>query len=187
MSSEKAIFRGRYLEFFRASCGWEYVSRIGSSGGITIVAITQERRLLLVEQNRAPLKGIAIELPAGLVDIGEDELAAVKRELAEETGYHCADVRLLCIGATSPGLTDEKNSVYFASGLIPIPGAPDDFPGEDGSIRRAIVRGVADEGERITVHEVPVNGVLPWLSRQRERGAVVDLKVYAGLFFAMSQ
>jgi hypothetical protein len=40
-----------------------------------------------------------------------------------------------------------------------------------------------EEGERIVVHEVPLTTVIPWLARQQELGAVVDLKVYAGLFF----
>ena len=182
--NDVSVYRGKHLEFFRTASGWEYVGRANSSNGVTVVALTEESRLLLVEQKRAPLNKAVIELPAGLVAPHEDDAVALRRELVEETGYTCSVVRFLCSGATSPGLTDEKNSLYFASGLTSVGGPRGDRPSEDGSIRHAEVRGLREEGERIVVHEVPLGAVIPWLARQQERGAVIDLKVYAGLFFA---
>jgi len=181
-----SVFRGEHLEFFRTRSGWEYVGRANASHGVTIVAVTEESRLLLVEQQRAPLKSRVIELPAGLVDPSEDETAALRRELVEETGYTCSAVRFLCNGATSPGLSDERNSLYLASGLNAPGGSRHDPPSQDGSIRHSKVRGLREEGERIVVHEVPLAVVVPWLARQEELGAVIDLRVYAGLFFATS-
>lgn len=172
------------MEFFRTASGWEYVRRTNSSNGVTVVAVTKESRLLLVEQKRAPLNRAVIELPAGLVAPSEDEAVALRRELVEETGYTCSVARFLCSGAMSPGLTDERNSLYLASGLESVDGPRGDPPSGDGSIRHAKVRGLQEEGERIVVHEVPLGAVIPWLARQQELGAVVDLKVYAGLFFA---
>ena len=181
--NDVSVYRGKHLEFFRTAAGWEYVARANSSNGVTIVALTEEARLLLVEQKRAPLNKMVIELPAGLVAPGEDETVALRRELVEETGYTCAGVRFLCSGATSPGLTDEKNSLYFASGLTAVDGSKGDPPSEDGSIRHAKTRGLREEGESIVVHEVPLGAVIPWLAHQEELGAVIDLRVYAGLFF----
>jgi ADP-ribose pyrophosphatase len=182
--SDVSVYRGRHLEFFRTASGWEYVGRAGSSNGVTIVAVTDEARLLLVEQKRAPLNGAVIELPAGLVAPSEDEASALRRELVEETGYTCSSVRFLCSGATSPGLTDEKNSLFLAVGLTPVDGSQGDLRFEDGSVRHSRVRGLWEEGESIVVHEVPLDAVISWLGRQQEFGTVVDLKVYAGLFFA---
>jgi ADP-ribose pyrophosphatase len=184
--NDESVYRGKYLEFFRAASGWEYVGRAGSSSGVTIVAVTEESRVLLVEQKRAPLKSVVIELPAGLVAPSEDETSALRRELVEETGYTCSSVRFLCSGATSPGLTNEKNSLYFASGLSATDDSRGDLPSADGSVRHSKVRGLWEEGERIVVHEVPLASVIPWLARQQEVGAVIDLRVYAGLFFAIT-
>lgn len=53
----------------------------------TIVPITPDGRLLLVEQYRHALEKITLEFPAGLIDGQEPPLVTAKRELAEETGY----------------------------------------------------------------------------------------------------
>lgn len=55
-----------------------------------IVAILEKSsgpELLLQKQFRPPVDGITIEVPAGLVDAGEDAGACALRELKEETGY----------------------------------------------------------------------------------------------------
>jgi ADP-ribose pyrophosphatase len=49
-------------------------------------------------------------------------------------------------------------------------------------VERPGVRGVA--GEAITVHEVPVAAVEAELARREAAGALVDPKVWAGLWFA---
>ena len=123
-------------------------------------------------------------MPAGLVAESEDDATALRRELVEETGYACAAVKFLCNGATSPGLTNERNSLYFALGLTPTEALGEQLPDVDGRIRRSEIRGLLEEGESIIVHEVPLADVMPWLARQEQRGAAIDLKVYAGLFFA---
>ena len=49
---------------------WEYVDRLGATGAAIVVAITNERKLLLVEQYRIPVHARTIELPADI--IGDD-------------------------------------------------------------------------------------------------------------------
>jgi hypothetical protein len=44
-------------------------------------------------------------------------------------------------------------------------------------------RGGGDATEDIRVHEVPVDSVLAWLGAQEVHGVLVDLKVYAALYF----
>ena len=44
--------------------------------------------------------------------------------------------------------------------------------------------GGGDHTESIRVHEVPLPEVPDWLVWQKQRGVEIDLKVYAGLFFA---
>ena len=47
-----------------------------------------EERVVLVRQARPAIDAQLLELPAGLVDEGEDLLSAAQRELREETGLH---------------------------------------------------------------------------------------------------
>ncbi|KAL8989531.1 MAG: hypothetical protein Q9177_001600 [Variospora cf. flavescens] len=57
----------------------------------SIVAILQKPsgpELLLQKQFRPPVDKAVIEIPAGLVDVGESAAESAVRELREETGYH---------------------------------------------------------------------------------------------------
>jgi 8-oxo-dGTP pyrophosphatase MutT (NUDIX family) len=62
-----------------------------SPGGVTVVALTEDGRLVMVEQYRHGTRRIALELPAGVVDDGEEPASAAARELREETGYQGDD------------------------------------------------------------------------------------------------
>ena len=81
MNEEEAttICAGRHLTL-RSINGWEYVERNRVSGIVAVQAITEERKLLLVEQFRAPVNRRVIEIPAGLAgDIeGDEEGTALK-------------------------------------------------------------------------------------------------------------
>jgi ADP-ribose pyrophosphatase len=101
------LAEGKYLRFMQRA-GWEYAERRGVTGIVGIVAVTDEGKLLLVEQYRLPLDKRVIELPAGLVgdEAGKEReslLAAANRELQEETGYHAGNLVLLASGPTSAG------------------------------------------------------------------------------------
>ena len=84
---------------------------------VVIVAFHKsEKKLVLVKQFRVPINDYIYELPAGLVDQGEDALNSLKRELKEETGLDLVEI-IPGIGRDkvywSPGMTDESvNLVY---------------------------------------------------------------------------
>lgn len=54
---------------------------------VGVLAVTEEQELVLVQQYRHAHGGTSLELPAGIIDVGEEITAAAERELAEETGY----------------------------------------------------------------------------------------------------
>ena len=54
---------------------------------VNVVALTRERRLVVVRQFRFGTGTVTLEIPGGMVDHGEEHRAAAERELAEETGF----------------------------------------------------------------------------------------------------
>lgn len=57
---------------------------------VNIVALTRDRRIVLVRQYRHGTDEVTLEIPGGGVDAGEDLSVAAQRELREETGYTCS-------------------------------------------------------------------------------------------------
>ncbi len=54
---------------------------------VAVLASTADERVILARQFRPGPQRVLDELPGGVVDEGEDPLAAARRELLEETGY----------------------------------------------------------------------------------------------------
>lgn len=166
-SEVKSLYAGKHLSLMEHD-GWEFASRKIPSPAVGIVAITDDDRVVLVEQYRLPVGCSVIECPAGLSgDTPEAEneslLDAAKRELREETGYQATRWTELGRYYSSPGLTDEVLVLYLAEGLIKV--------GEAGG----------DGTESIVVYEVPRADVFEWL---KERNVAADMKLLAGLYAA---
>lgn len=163
------IASGRFIRLMRRGT-WEYAERVGTTGAVIIIAVTDDRKLLLIEQPRPALAGLVIELPAGLVGDGEDagELgtAAANRELIEETGYQASHIEQVAEGPLTPGLSNEQATLFLASGL------------------RRVGPGGGVDDEQITLHEVPLPEVEAFLRDQAARGRAIDLKIYSALHFA---
>jgi len=67
---------------------------------VNIIALTDDDRVVLIEQYRHGIGAVTLEIPGGTVDAGEDGTTAGVRELAEETGYTGDDVQM--IGTVTP-------------------------------------------------------------------------------------
>ncbi len=169
-SNPDTLYKGRFLNLMQTG-QWEYVTRIGSSGVVAIVALHDDGRIVLVEQLRPAVGGRVIELPAGLAgDVDEDEslLVAAKRELEEETGYSASQWRRLFTGYSSAGLTDEAVTFFLATGLA--------RTGPGGG----------DDKEDIRVHEVPVDVLMDWIKQWDQAGGHVDAKLYSGVYAGLA-
>lgn len=86
-------------------------------GAVAIIAVTDENKLVMVEQYRKALGRTIVEIPAGKLEKGEKPAVCARRELEEETSYECKTLELLVSFYTSPGFADEIVHVYLAKGL----------------------------------------------------------------------
>lgn len=170
MDNSETLHQGKFLRLIKQG-SWEYVQRVGASGAVHILAVTNRGELLLVEQHRPPVNQVVIELPAGVVgdETGHEQETpeeAAARELLEETGYRPDRVVRLHQGPSSPGMASEIVTLVRALDL--------QQAGAGGGI----------DGENITVRRIPVTQVSSWLAARQAEGRLIDPKVYAALFLA---
>jgi nudix-type nucleoside diphosphatase (YffH/AdpP family) len=152
-------------EFQRMSGEWqEQVREIYDRGhGAAILLYNVERRtVILVRQFRAPCyragdDGMLLEVPAGMLDTDDPE-NCIRREVAEETGYHVEAVQKVCEAYSSPGSITEKIHCFMAS--------------YDHRKRAGMGGGHFAEGEDIEVLEYPFAEAFAMI----ERGLVQDAK-----------
>ena len=98
---------------------WTVVHR---KPAVVIAAMTEEGKLLLIRQERIPIRSMIWETPAGQIEdaIEPDQnqiRTAALRELLEETGHELAPAgELISLGYyfSSPGFTDEHGYFFLA-------------------------------------------------------------------------
>lgn len=132
-------------------------------GSVVILAVedrASEPRVLLERQYRHAARQMLWELPAGRIDGGENDLAAAKRELLEETGYTASRWRCILRFYASPGFLAETMNLYLARGL-----------------RAGEAQPEADEV--IHIRMVPLSSAV----RMVMRGTIKDGKTIAGVLW----
>ena len=78
---------------------------------VNVIALTPAGELVLVRQFRYGINDFSTEIPGGVIDAGEDPLAAGVRELREETGYVGGSARLL--GSVHPNPAMQGNRCHL--------------------------------------------------------------------------
>jgi len=90
---------------------------VGQHDYIAIVARTPEAKIPIVRQYRPAIERFTWELPAGMVEKGEDATETCKRELLEETGFPAKAVHAL--GTYAPctsRLSNQMHSFFVETG-----------------------------------------------------------------------
>ncbi|MDO5414986.1 MAG: NUDIX hydrolase [Bacillota bacterium] len=167
--SSQRIYEGAILNVRRdkvtAVKGEAYREIIEHNGAVAMVAITDDGNIVMVEQFRYACGRPVLEIPAGKIDAGETDPAAVAvRELREETGYSADKVILLGKINTSAAYSEEMISVYAMTGLT---------PGEQD----------LDEDEALNVIEMPFGEAYDMAAS----GKLIDAKTIAALLMAKEQ
>jgi ADP-ribose pyrophosphatase len=169
----EVLRRGRILEFrvdtVQTRDGHRSTRDIaGHPGGVCILAIDVEDRVLFVRQWRHAIGGPLLEIPAGTLDREpdgaiEDHALAAARELEEETGSRAGRWEYLGGFYTAPGFTSELMHLYLATELRPA----------HGELLQP------DEDERLELYPI----AFPDALAMAERGEIVDAKSLVGLFW----
>lgn len=129
-------------------------------GAVVVIPVFENGDLLLERQHRYPLHRDFIELPAGKIDAGEDDLTCAKRELEEETGYSAAEWREVTTIYPCIGYSDERLAFYLAKGLT------------EGNHGR-------DHDEFLEIFRLPFAEAMQWV----RDGRICETKTVIGLFW----
>ncbi|MGH2966113.1 MAG: NUDIX domain-containing protein [Solirubrobacterales bacterium] len=164
----KTVYEGHIatvrVEEFRHPDGSISVREVvGHPGAVAIVA-HDDRFVYLVRQPReATGEDALLELPAGKLDVPEeDPLDCARRELAEEVGKSASQWQELKRFYTSPGFAQEEVTVYLATGL------------EDASAE-------ADEEERIEVVPWRLEDLDGAIEECRDAKSLIGLMIFREL------
>ena len=136
----------REVEFSRGAAPQIYHA-VEQPDYISIVALTRAGKIPIVRQYRPALEAFAWELPAGLVDPGEDPAEGCRRELLEETGFTAHAIHALGENSACTGRLNNRIHNFFvaagarAAGFAPEPGITVKLV-SPAEIVRLITRGV---------------------------------------------
>ncbi len=138
--------------------GREFVV-IDAPDWVNVIALTPDHQLVLVKQFRFGIDAFSWEIPGGVIERGEDPVAAGLRELQEETGFTGASAKLL--GRVNPNPAIQNNTCHLV--LV------------EGAVRTTAQEWDADE--EIAVRTLPVDEVYAWA----QAGQITHALVLNGL------
>lgn len=167
--SRHVVYRGRILNLrvdnVRVPSGKRaYREVIEHNPAVGLIPLTDDGQVLLVSQFRYAIDEEILEIPAGIVEDGEDFEAAALRELQEEVGFTASELAHVGSFYSSPGFSTELLVVYLASGL-----SPSKLPEDDDEFLRTVSVKVGD---------------LPAFLKE---GKIKDAKTFAALSWLINQ
>lgn len=122
--SRDLVYEGSIIDYYKDTVQvpngnvvkWDF---IGHKGAAAVVAVREDKKLLMVRQYRNALDRYTLEIPAGgLNGTTEPTVKAAARELEEETGYKNSEEPEFLISIyTTVAFCNEKIDIYVANNL----------------------------------------------------------------------
>lgn len=131
---------------------------VAHNGSVTIVPIDHEGNIWFVQQYRLGSESQLLELPAGVLERGEDPRECAAREVREEIGMGAEKLEFIGDFYLAPGYSSEHMYIFLATGLF-----PDALP--------------QDDSEFLNVHKIP----FPKVYEMAKNGEIKDSKTLASL------
>lgn len=134
--------------------------------------VTAAGELVLVQQYRFGIAQLSWELPGGVIERGEDPVAAVVRELAEETGYAGRNARVLGVVHPNPAIFANRCHIILIEDVAPQGQVAWDADEELALLRRPIDTVLAEARAGRMTHALMLNALFllePWW---RERAPI---------------
>lgn len=131
---------------------------IKRDNSVAVVAVNENGDIILVRQYRPAVSNYVLEIPAGMIDKGEDPINAAARELEEETAFVPVELDFLVSTLPSVGISNEITYIYLAREL------------RLGKLN-------PDEYEFIEVYNVPLNSAIEMIYN----GEITDSKTIIGI------
>ncbi len=129
LRSRSRVFQGGYLSVDRCEYGSDQMLQVREvvqvGNGVCVLAVLPDGRVPFVRQFRQAVDSVLLELPAGVVEPGEEPAAAARRELAEETGVTGGTLRHLLRYAHAEGYSSAWLDVFLILGASEGPSKPD--------------------------------------------------------------
>lgn len=107
---------------------WECIRH---PGGSLAIPVTPEGELVMVRQYRFAVQGRLLEFPAGTIEVDEEPLETIQREIEEETGYSAKNWTSLGKFPLAPGYSDEYIHAFLAQDVEKLATPPQQDEDED--------------------------------------------------------
>ena len=87
---------------------------IETADWVNILPVTTRGEVVFIRQFRHGTQDITLEIPGGMVDLGEDPQVAAVRECLEETGYRAGAVSPLGVLSPNPAIFENRLHTFVA-------------------------------------------------------------------------
>jgi ADP-ribose pyrophosphatase len=160
----REVFAGRILTLrvddVEAADGHRSTREIVVTKGAAAILCVHDGDIIFVRQYRHPTNEVLLEIPAGIVDDGEEPEQTAARELVEEVGLRPRSIEHLVTYYAAPGFTDHSVAVFYTDDVEP-------------------AEQQLDEGEVIEIERRPLADV----KRLLTSGEINDAKTLIALSF----